>query len=180
MKMASIHSHEEVNTLEHLLSHPTWIGASTDMHTRTWSWDDGSEWQFQPTNTPFRTVDFESVPPLHLAMVLLNSNHSIVEIPQDENPCSGSGLSCNCEQGKDRKCGNITQGWINFGKGGAKLWVLCFAVDIAEAELCQHMRSTGGTIFSPATRSCYAKKPPERRDRRALSSLRPLRAAVID
>lgn len=57
MVAASIHSQDDADALEHLLIMPTYLGATETggkaqyQHSGTWTWEDGSEWDFQHEST---------------------------------------------------------------------------------------------------------------------------------
>lgn len=158
MVIISLHSQEDCNSIEHLLSGPTYLGATEKNgfalwgRSGDWSWEDGTDWDFQHAVTEHDNSD-------RLENQMYDETHMVM-IPRGWAPT---------EHTKYTKLkGNRAKlsGWRDWGKGDAELPVACSMRDNIDSqhvftnvaptsvspELCETM---SGKLFTPSTASCY-------------------------
>jgi hypothetical protein len=157
MNIGSVHSLEDADSLEHLVTEPTYLGATeTDGSTGwgasgVWAWDDGTPWDFRHPSHYNYNVRFDNMgeydtdkgqhDETHLAMVPL----SWVGTANGSTYWGAAGEDEGC---MDQHC---RPGWHDWGNGEAILPVLCTEGGLTE--VCGNMH---GQKFSRATaKSCY-------------------------
>ncbi len=167
MDVGSIHSQQDADSLEHLVTEPTYLGATETEglpgwgSSGVWSWDDGTPWNFRhPSHYNFNaryssggeyggesgSMDEGQYDETHLAMVPLNWVGTANGSKYWSNAGSIGESGCT-----DQWC---LPGWHDWGNGEAFLPVLC--TDGSLTEVCGSMH--GQKFSRAAAKSCYSAR----------------------
>jgi hypothetical protein len=161
--------------LEHLISKPTYLGATESNGAARWAaegdweWEDGSAWGFVHTKTQFANIDCSTCAEADGGYHLMADETHLAAVPQEEHwsvDLDGHELGMTHAESENKTgiatyaqwgsytAAKLDRGWYDWGNGEAELAVACQALDPLTADICNHL---SGKLYTDNAVSCYSR-----------------------